>query len=215
MLTFGQLIGAVERLVKGFSPEKMEEAINSSMVDFVTDFHLPFLVRKYYIKATTVGDLGPFTVYEDEAGAVKADFVEPCAHPNMSHVSGLVDSCDNRIPFRLQGEEVYLTNDGWVGDSTYYFWCLKTPKKFSATNTIANQLIAETDFPEYCKSALANKVASYLSFYKNDLDRMKLFESIYKMDKGPQAKLKASGDWGIRNSGDTSKADNGGNLEWI
>lgn len=213
MLTFKQIIDATSKLVQGYQPDSMAEAINDSMNLFASEFNLPFLIRPYYVIMNATTGLGPYDVYEDSAGTIPANWIEPTSHPTKSHISGLVDSDNKRIKFHLEGSKIYL-DDSSYSIGIYYFWCLKRPIQFIKESITVNYLTTESDFPEYCKQALSNYIAHFLCLWKRDFERSKYFEDQYRIKYAPLVKQKATGDWGTINSGESAKADTGADLEW-
>ncbi len=215
MLKFIDILKGVQQLVKGYTFDKMEEAVNAGQNMFAMDFHMPFLVREYYIilSQSSSDNLGPFTVYEDSDGNTEADWLVATSHPVKTHINGVVDSYGRRVRFRQEGQSLYLIDDGWAAGS-YSFWCLKTPVQYVKESVDTNMFQTDTDFPLYCKQALIHAIAAFLMEYKKDYNKQKYFDDLYRLNHAPRAKKLALGDHGIRNSGDTSKSDEGVDLGW-
>lgn len=191
LLNFDSIIKSVQRHAKGFDATGIEEAINSAMVDFVTHFVLPFMKRSYFVKIDSTIVLGPFSIYNEAAFTSKANIIRPIE-------GGLKDSNKVRVPFELRGEDVFLKTLR-TATGSLDFLAMKSPVKYSATAISTNSNVADTDFPEYCKDAIAHATVKYLFMFKKDDARAKYYDDLYMLRYGPDAQYNALGDWGIDN----------------
>jgi hypothetical protein len=216
MLTFKQILDRTFKLVKGYQYDAVQEAVNAAQGRFATEFHMPSTVREYYVLTTvnSTTSLGPYLVYEDSGGVTAASWLLPSHHPIKTHVSGLVDSYDRRIRFRVEGNQLYLVDTGWNA-GTYSFWCVKIPTQYVSESVNTNYLNMNSDWREYCLDALSYLIAANLCEYKKDRELAKYYESKYMLIHAPNAKKQDIGDWGMRNSGDQSRDDTGRELEWV
>lgn len=218
MIKFGELVTSVNNYYKGFTDSRIGDAINEAMIEFAKDNEPDFLRKEYFVNLVN----GKSFLYTDSTFATRAYYLKPISHPHRKNSSGLIDSSYNRIRFYIDGEGyINIDPDQGYDDASYSFWCIKKPisvvlGKIELDNTDKpiNYLDMESEFPESVKKSLTYYICHFLAMYKNDVNSAKMFLDLYKTSvKDDMATI--HGDFGFRNSGDTSTDDGGSELEWV